>query len=1467
MSRMRWSAWFVIAVCTALTVSIGCGDSDPEESTENRDDRSCELDCEIGETRCDNGEIVACTTVDGCPAWTEALACRADEKCEDGQCIRDSDDCPVDCEIGTSQCRGGDVEHCIEINDCPDWSVPVECAEDQVCESGLCRPDCDDECEEGTRRCDGDGGVQLCQTGDDGCTDWSDPLQCPDQFDCEDGQCAGDCPDRCELGQTRCDGDQVEHCEFQSDGCPDWSSPVECPADAVCEAGECSTSCDDECTEGATECDNDNLTICQAQPDGCNTWSQPFDCGDDLTCDDGQCISDCDHACDEDELRCAGDGVELCEEQPDGCRNWSGPFGCPDDTLCTDGVCETVDGEVCSPDNPDGECPDDQTCDDGECIPEECSSQNPDGQCPPGQFCDDGDCVDSQVCDCSDDQVCIDGRCRPDHDACSQDNPDGLCDSGWVCIQGQCISEGTECGTDFPDGFCPAGQWCDNGECVDLDDSVCNDRNECTTSGFDYDYNLCLNEPADDAGCDDGNACTDNWCDGGQCRSEPIDGCTPPPELDPFPSRTNDDELVLTGTKPPGSAIEVDGEIQASGSPDTQWEFEPSLESGDNTYEIRWSDGDDESAVQTVELHYDTEPPETRVTPEGGSFLDGITVEAVTDEPAEVFYTTDGTEPTTADDSFRSIRRFRVFEPTRLRLRARDDAGNWEDEIVEADFDVTSYANRWTGGIELPDELRDTAATVVDETVYIAGGTSADSTLAGVRARHVDADQWTNLESLGFGRAEASLVDINGWLYVIGGTDGDDVFNTVERLDPDGGDGSWAQREGMAVDRHGHQAVARDGEIFVFGGKDSGGTVRDILEVYDVGSDSWSNDYAQMPRERYDFEAVFIRDHIYLIGGVDDDGDPLETVDIYDPDDDSWSTGASMPTPRSGLAAGVLRGTNDYNATHQLGIVAAGGIDDGGEPSAVVEEYDPDSDTWTRRTPMDRGRDAGAALALDTPSSLGGQRRELWVLGGATADGQRDDVTVFSRDLEYKRHLSELPQPRYDHGATTWNDRIWIVGGRHDDSHPEAWSFDPETGSYIEVPDLPEIQNGPGVAALHDRVWVVGGEDESGNSLSTVHALDPVQEEWLEKEPMPSSRAHPAVVGTGDQLYAIGGDNGGAQGAVQIYDRNEDHWSIGPSLDEPRIGAAATFHDGDLYVVGGVDTDGDYVTSVERLPAGADAWQTVDGLSPQIAYGTAFSLGDDILATLGGSPGLEGRLWAHHFSDDATADIEIFGGTERFAAAVHRDRPYLIGGNTAPPEAEPTGTSTVRKFHPHGCTWETTPLMPGWCIGFETDPIFVVDYSPGTSGLGGSRWKGYRFQLETTHQITKLYGGGSGSGDFYVALYRADGDTPTEILASFEQSGERRAELPLDEPIELVAGQDYILAQGQDTLGNQLFLDTPIDADAIEEETIIDVWNPTVPDVHIGWEDTRGPPEVILGEQGDDEIPSERPPDMGLGFD
>ncbi len=256
------------------------------------------------------------------------------------------------------------------------------------------------------------------------------------------------------------------------------------------------------------------------------------------------------------------------------------------------------------------------------------------------------------------------------------------------------------------------------------------------------------------------------------------------------------------------------------------------------------------------------------------------------------------------------------------------------------------------------------------------GSSGGDTNLT--RLYNITTDSWSSGTSgPGLARSEAAYGDTThaGFLYVVGGESGGLVQSDLQRYDPV--TNTWTTLAPMPTARAGAAAAAVDDNIFVIGGRLSApgpcgaGPYLATVEKYDIDTDTWST-VASLPSPRSDLAAVAHGGKIFVFGGCF--GAVTDEVDMYDPPTNTWTTGlAHMPTPRASLAAG-----------HSGQSVYAIGGWDGTSALSVNEVYDIAGNSWSTNAPMPTAR-----LKAGTRSHGG----RIYVVGGAlSASGPPTDA-------------------------------------------------------------------------------------------------------------------------------------------------------------------------------------------------------------------------------------------------------------------------------------------------------------------------------------------------------------------------------------------------------------------------------------------------------------------------------------------
>lgn len=268
-----------------------------------------------------------------------------------------------------------------------------------------------------------------------------------------------------------------------------------------------------------------------------------------------------------------------------------------------------------------------------------------------------------------------------------------------------------------------------------------------------------------------------------------------------------------------------------------------------------------------------------------------------------------------------------------------------------ASFPSISLAggDTWTKKADMPTARCNFSTSMVNGKIYAIGDGST------TEEYDPATDTWTRKADMPTARNGLSTSTVNGIIYAIGGWGGN-VLSTVEAYDP--ATDEWTKKADMLTARSDHLATSVvNGKIYAIGGWVGVGFTSRV-EEYDPAKDTWTKK-TDMPTARGLFSASAVNGRIYAIGGWNGIGmGRLSTVEEYDPATDRWTKKTDMPAPRSDLATSVVNGK----------IYAIGGCigpPQAPQPSSIVEEYDPVTDTWTRKADMPTARGFLSASAVN----------------------------------------------------------------------------------------------------------------------------------------------------------------------------------------------------------------------------------------------------------------------------------------------------------------------------------------------------------------------------------------------------------------------------------------------------------------------------------------------------------------------
>jgi N-acetylneuraminic acid mutarotase len=252
----------------------------------------------------------------------------------------------------------------------------------------------------------------------------------------------------------------------------------------------------------------------------------------------------------------------------------------------------------------------------------------------------------------------------------------------------------------------------------------------------------------------------------------------------------------------------------------------------------------------------------------------------------------------------------------------------------------------WGWAKPLPQSRREMPAALVDGKIYVAGGfTPEREVLASVVVYDPGADTWSTIPNMPGRRHHPGVAGLGGKLYVIGGYSdlGAQPWPAHANLwEYDPATDEWSSRAPAPRAIAAMGVAAFEGRLYVFGGAD-GVDYFDSTFIYDPQTDSWSNGTAMHAPVEHT-AATVLASNIYVAAGRALNGGNSRALRVYTPETDSWRLGPSMELARSGHGL----------ATMGARLYVFGGERLGGTNQLFtsVEEYDPESESWREMNPL-----------------------------------------------------------------------------------------------------------------------------------------------------------------------------------------------------------------------------------------------------------------------------------------------------------------------------------------------------------------------------------------------------------------------------------------------------------------------------------------------------------------------------------
>ena len=226
---------------------------------------------------------------------------------------------------------------------------------------------------------------------------------------------------------------------------------------------------------------------------------------------------------------------------------------------------------------------------------------------------------------------------------------------------------------------------------------------------------------------------------------------------------------------------------------------------------------------------------------------------------------------------------------------------------------------------------------------------------------------WSSFGTMPTARSAAAVASVGTKLFVIGGTNYDQNFQTIEIYNTQSN--TWDTEAQMPSALFDHAACVINDSIYIFGGLTGLYETSSEINIFDPATGTWTTK-GSMSMARAYHQVVVINDTVYIMGGINNLQDPtaLTSVERYDPVSNTTSPVHEMNAGRMNFGAAVLNGK----------IYAVGGavsmFPDEFTALSSMEMYDPAVNAWTVKKPLPSARHSFAVCV---------NHNIMYVIGGA----------------------------------------------------------------------------------------------------------------------------------------------------------------------------------------------------------------------------------------------------------------------------------------------------------------------------------------------------------------------------------------------------------------------------------------------------------------------------------------------------
>ncbi|XP_054160938.1 uncharacterized protein LOC128958993 [Oppia nitens] len=456
--------------------------------------------------------------------------------------------------------------------------------------------------------------------------------------------------------------------------------------------------------------------------------------------------------------------------------------------------------------------------------------------------------------------------------------------------------------------------------------------------------------------------------------------------------------------------------------------------------------------------------------------------------------------------------------------------GNDGSKYLAECYEYNKHINVWQSIQSMSTIRSDFGLVSLNSKLYAMGGYNYGESLNSVETYDTQTNTWKSISSMNILRYEFDSAVVNNTIYVCGGRN-DKYFKSCEYYSLN--INLWYLTTPMNVERCGLGLVSHEGFLYAIGGY-NGNDFMNSMEMFDTKTKQWIPK-ANMGYQRADFGSVSFMGKIYVCGGEgNSDGKSCET---YDPKTNQWTSIVRyyikliIDWHIKLIACYYYK--DKYLTENQLSekfIYICGGFDLITPYTSKCYKYNNHLDVWQSIQSMSTERMNFGLVSMDS---------KLYAIGGENIK----TVETYDTLTNIWKSVSSMNIIRNDFGSAIINNTIYVCGGENDKYLKSCEYYSSNIDKWFSTTPMISERSGFELISIGDRFMYAIGGYNGKDLMNSMEMFDINTKQWTPKANMQSSRYSFGSALFMGKIYVCGGLGTSDENSCETYDPQTNQWT------------------------------------------------------------------------------------------------------------------------------------------------------------------------------------------------------------------------------------------------------------------------------------------------------------------------------------